>query len=58
MNKIEAREDITLYCQRLAKKNPDEVSIDDLIHFDALVCAALSIDEDENPPDFLLLAQK
>lgn len=34
------------------------ISIKDAEHLDALVCDALGLDPNENPPDFILLAQK
>lgn len=60
MNAEEYREAITLYAARLSGDNSNKTlteNIEVLEHFDALVCEALKIDQEEQPPHFLFTSQ-
>ena len=56
MVKIGKREEITLYAMRLLEaqcpeSHAERVKI--MEHFDALVCEALDVEQEESPPHFL-----
>lgn len=46
--KLEAREQITLRAMFLDQSDPEAID-----RFDEMLCAAIGIDKDENPPHFI-----
>lgn len=60
MKNVIKREEITLYAARLLASTAPESQAERvkiIEHFDALVCDALDIEQEENPPHFLFSFQ-